>query len=148
MVREEAATGKGAGAIAPRRSMLEKQMILTRGFENIRESGQISGFQLKIRIPYYRGVWLAIIADLTVTVDGTVFDHGRIRVRYKDKSYTMDALARAETVHWDYGDPLDLLVAKSGGLAPGLHDVEVRLELKPAFTDVVGTARRKITLVS
>ena len=35
---------------------MEKQVIQSVGFRNIEENGEIVGFQLKIRLPYYRGV--------------------------------------------------------------------------------------------
>ena len=34
---------------------MEKQVIQSVGFRNIEENGEITGFQLKIRLPYYRG---------------------------------------------------------------------------------------------
>ena len=35
---------------------MDKQVIQSVGFRNIEENGEITGFQLKIRLPYYRGV--------------------------------------------------------------------------------------------
>ena len=35
---------------------MEKQVIQSVGFRNIEDKGEIVGFQLKIRLPYYRGV--------------------------------------------------------------------------------------------
>ena len=45
--------------------MLDVPMIQTRGFHN-REGG----FDLRVRLPYYRGLWTSLIEGATVSVDG------------------------------------------------------------------------------
>ena len=49
---------------------MEKQVIQSVGFRNIRENGQVTGFQFKIRLPYYRGIFLSQIMPGTLYVDG------------------------------------------------------------------------------
>src|SRR4029453_723899 len=46
-------------------AMLDVPMIQTRGFRN-RAPGE--GFQVRIRSPYYRGVWTSLIDGVSVTV--------------------------------------------------------------------------------
>ncbi len=38
---------------------MEREVIQSVGFRNIVENGEVTGFQLKIRLPYYRGVFLS-----------------------------------------------------------------------------------------
>ena len=47
---------------------MEKQVIQSVGFRNIYEDGKAVGFQLKIRLPYYRGVFLSQIKPLEPAV--------------------------------------------------------------------------------
>ena len=35
--------------------MLEKYMILTQEFKNVKNGSVVTGFQVKVRLPYYRG---------------------------------------------------------------------------------------------
>jgi hypothetical protein len=130
--------------------MFDKYMVLTRGFQNVRENGQIVGFEMKVRITYYRGVFLPLVSGFDVTVDGEKFKPEQLRFSYGGKSYTMEEMAKAETVHWDFGDPATLMVLKPGGLKPGIHDVQVVETVKPSYmgpAGFTGRTRRKITLV-
>ena len=68
---------------------MEKQVIQSTGFRNISENGEIIGFQLKIRLPYYRGVYLSQIKPGHLIVDGETFGEEEIlwRVNGEDYSY-------------------------------------------------------------
>ena len=49
--------------------LFEKYIICEDGFGNLYdEKGECTGFQLKVRLPYYRGVRLSLIDDLRITV--------------------------------------------------------------------------------
>ncbi len=131
--------------------MFDKYMVLTRGFQNVTEQGQITGFQFKVRITYYRGVFLPLLTGFDVTVDGEKFSREQMRFTYEGHTYTFDELGKAEKVHWDFGVPATLTVLKPGGLKPGIHDVAVVQTVKPSYmppTGFTGRMRRKITLVA
>ena len=50
---------------------MEKQVIQSVGFRNIKdEDGNVTGFQFKVRLPYYRGIFLSQIRPGTLYVDG------------------------------------------------------------------------------
>ena len=51
---------------------MDKQVIQSVGFRNIEENGEVTGFQLKIRLPYYRGVYLSQIRPGHLIVDGEI----------------------------------------------------------------------------
>jgi len=131
--------------------MFDKYMVLTRGFQNVSENGQATGFQMKVRITYYRGVFLALIGGFEVTVDGETFKPEQIRFTIGNRTYTMDELAKEERARWPFGEPATLTIHKPGGLQPGLHEVEVVQTVNPAYVPkgvFVGRTRRKITLVA
>ena len=56
---------------------MEKQVIQSVGFRNIYQDGKAVGFQLKIRLPYYRGVFLSQIKAGSLVVDGETFTRSR-----------------------------------------------------------------------
>ena len=61
-------------SITKENPMLEEQLIQTAGFRNVGPEGAPTGFQLRVRSPYYRGLWANLIEKPTVTVDGERFD--------------------------------------------------------------------------
>lgn len=131
--------------------MFDKYMVMTRGFQNVIQNGQITGFQMKVRITYYRGVFLPLLSGFDVTVDGENFKPEQMRFTLGNHTYTFDEVGKAEKVHWDFGVPATLTILKPGGLKPGIHDVEVVQTVKPSYmppSGFTGRMKRKITLVA
>jgi hypothetical protein len=130
--------------------MFEKYMIMTRGFRNVSRDGEIIGFQFLLRTTYYRGVYLAIINGLEVSVDAERFQPSQIRAEFGGREYTLDEMAREETARWTFGEPARITVLKKDGLRPGLHEIEVTQAIKPAYMPgrgFVSNASKRITLV-
>jgi Domain of unknown function (DUF6379) len=130
--------------------MFEKQMILTRGFQNVRKDGQPVGFQFLLKTVYYRGTFLDIIGAIDVIVDGTKYARDQLRITVDGRTFTMDEAGRAEDVHWDFGTPLIVTVMVPGGLKPGIHDVTVTLGVNPSYVPAglfKATGQKRITLV-
>ncbi|ORX23790.1 D-mannonate dehydratase [Thermoanaerobacterium sp. PSU-2] len=113
--------------------MLEKEVIQYRGFHNIYENGVCVGFQLCIRSPYYRGVWLSQIRPGRVIVDGEVFPWDTIIWVIDGKEYTTDELAKSGREFWRLTEPAVLKVKKAGGLKQGYHDVSVRFGFSASY---------------
>lgn len=133
-----------------RRQVFEKYMILTRGFKNVHQDGNIVAFQLQVRITYYRGIPLSCVEGFDVTVDGETFTPANIRYSIAGRTFTAAEAAQAGTVRWAFGDPLTLLVSKPGGLKPGMHDVKVVETLRISYmpnSRSVATSRKKMVLV-
>ena len=105
--------------------MLEREYIQSRGFRNITEGGRVTGFQVPIRARYYRGVWLSMLRPATVTVDGEKFEGDQITWTIGGKTYTQEDLANYPDISWQKYEPAVLNIKKSGGLALGIHEVEV-----------------------
>ena len=130
--------------------MFDKYMLVTRGFQNVSQNGQITGFQMKVRITYYRGIFLPLLAGFDVTVDGEKFTVEQMRFSVYGHTYTFEELGKAEKVHWNFGDPATLTILKPGGLNPGIHEVEIIQTVKPSYmpaSGFTGRTKRRITLV-
>ena len=54
--------------------MLEREVIQSVGFRNIKENEKTTGFQFKIRLPYYRGIFPSQLRPGTLYVDGERFE--------------------------------------------------------------------------
>ncbi|MFO1466285.1 MAG: DUF6379 domain-containing protein [Steroidobacteraceae bacterium] len=131
--------------------MFEKQMILTRGFQNVTRGGKTVGFQFLMKTAYYRGTFLDIVGSISVAVDGTQYAREQMRITVAGRTFTMDEAARSEDTHWDFGTPMVVTILTPDGLQPGIHDVKVNLVMNPSYVPpnvFVTTAQKRMTLVA
>jgi hypothetical protein len=130
--------------------MFENYMLLTRGFQNVSKNNRIIGFQLFVKIAYYRGILLPLIGNWEVTVDGEKFTAEQMTFKVGLDTYTFDETAKAEDVMWDFGKPLTLTVLKPGGLKPGVHEINFIQIIKPSYVSengFVAQVTKKMALV-
>lgn len=113
--------------------MLEKEVIQLYGFRNVLKDGVATGFQVRIRIPYYRGVWASLLEGADVAIDGEDFSRDHILWTLGDKTLTLPELAAASDVRWPFDEPAVLTVPKPGGLTVGMHDVQVKLAFRASY---------------
>jgi hypothetical protein len=110
--------------------------ILNRGFKNVSQNGQVSGFKIDVMSDYYRGVYVTLIEGFDVTVDGKTFARNQVRCTFGNKTYTQEELQKLSDVRWQWDEPVTLLVSKPGGLEPGMHDVQVVAKLRISYMPV------------
>lgn len=109
--------------------MQEKEVIQYRGFRNTYdENGNATGFQFRIRLNYYRGVWLSQLRVGRVIVDGEEFlaDSGLVTWTIDGVEYTPEEMAKNNKAFWSMMRPATIRVKKPGGLKQGYHEVKVR----------------------
>ena len=104
---------------------MEKQVIQSVGFRNIKDAeGKTTGFQFKVRLPYYRGIFLSQIRPGTLFIDGEKIEKDRITWVINGEEYTNEEMRTNYQVHWSVTKPAVLKVKKEGGLAQGYHDLK------------------------
>ena len=113
--------------------MFEKYMICEDGFRNVGDASSPSGFQLQLRLPYYRGLGLSMVEDVAVTVDGEPVARSDIRLRLRDRSWSLDELENEFVERWEFGEKAIVEVRKPGGLSPGQHQVEATEKLRISY---------------
>lgn len=113
--------------------MLEKPCIQSRGFKNILENGEVKGFQLKVRLLYYRGLWLSQIRNTSLSVDGVKFTDDQITWIIGGNAYSQTELKSLSNVHWGINEKAALVVKHSNGLATGYHNVEFDLKFSSSY---------------
>jgi hypothetical protein len=113
--------------------MQDPYVIMNTGFKNVVENGATTGYQLDIRIPYYRGTYLSLIDSLSLSVDGQSVTPDHLRISLGGKFYTMAQMQEADDVRWGFGDPAILRAIKSGGLTPGIHTVAVGIAIRKSY---------------
>lgn len=102
---------------------MEKQVIQSVGFRNITENGQVTGFQFKVRLPYYRGVFLSQLRPGTVVIDGEKIGKDDVVWSFGGEDYTWEEMRSDFRTHWSVTTPAVVKVKKAGGLSQGYHDL-------------------------
>ena len=114
--------------------MNEKYMICEEGFENVIEDGKTTGFSLLTRIPYYRGIPLSLIDDIELRVDGELVPRDDLRLTTKaGYAFTMIEMETITKYRWEYGEKARLTVLRPGGLAPGQHQIDLKVYLRISY---------------
>lgn len=108
--------------------MLDVPMIQTRGFKNIP-----GGFEVRLRLPYYRGLWTGHLAGATVTVDGHTYDPEEPVWRIGELMGTVSELQHDDDGRWPIDVPATLSFQRSDPLSIGFHDVEVFLGINTSY---------------
>lgn len=132
--------------------MLDRQLIQTRGFKNRRAGDVVSGFQLRLRMPSYRGMWVNLIDGVDVTVDQHTWTADQTRWEFDGHEYSLEELRRSSGVRWQLEEAATVVVPAPGGLDAGVHEVEIALRLRMSYIPVehqptVFTDSRKVTIV-
>ncbi len=110
--------------------MLDVPMIQTRGFSN-RADGR--GFELRLRLPYYRGLWTSLIDGASVTVDDEHFPADTIAWSIDGRQYSLEELQDSVDGRWPVDVPVVLGVPRKEPLALGFHDVTAELRLRMSY---------------
>lgn len=126
----------------------EVYMIHPDGFRNLKHSGAVTGFQLRLRLANYRGYMLSQLEDIRVTVDDERVARGDIRFAIEDRSYRLDEMESVTNDRWEILQLATLTCLKPGGLAPGKHSVYVEEHVRASYIPMVAvaSARRELTL--
>ena len=69
---------------------MEREVIQSVGFRNIKKDGEVVGFQLKVRLPYYRGIFLSQLRPGTLIIDGERFEKEDIIWHINGEDYTYE----------------------------------------------------------
>lgn len=113
--------------------MLEHQLIQSTGFRNLGPAGARTGFAVRLRLPNYHGTRLSHFDGADITVDGEFFGHERNRFAIRNEVYTLAELREETTARWGVFEWGAVLVDKPGGLAPGIHRVEVTTRIRYSY---------------
>ena len=132
--------------------MFEHQLIQATGFRNHGPVGARDGFEIRLRVPNYRGLRLSLLDGIDVTVDGEFFSHEITQLILGGVTFDLTAMRAATTVRWAMEEPASVLVPKAGGIAPGIHDVKVAARVRspyfpPQLQPLPVHAHRKATIV-
>jgi hypothetical protein len=126
--------------------MFDKYIIVTEGFRNTTTEAAVDGYELGIRLPYYRGLGLSMVEAIDLTVDGNSVPADALTLTLHGNSYAVTELPTVVDDRWEMGEIATLRVAHPGGLAPGSHDIAVAQRLRISYMPVPGGGRDAKTL--
>lgn len=111
--------------------------------------GKVTGFEMKTRITYYRGIPCSMIHDVKVSVDGKPVDRDAIRFSPDGEDFfTLNELETVTSYKWEYGEEAVVRVVMDGGLSKGSHEVTLTTAIRVAYIPVPfeGTATRTVVI--
>ena len=127
--------------------MFDNNVFLENTCKNIENSGQVTGFELKTNITYYRGIPLSMVNEIGVEVDGKKIPREDIVCSVDGVDwFTLDEMETVTTYKWEYGEPLAVRVLREGGLPKGTHEVALDVIIRTAYIPVP-IAGRKVRTV-
>ena len=94
--------------------MNSNQIMLAEDVEDVLVQGIPTGFSIKIRIPYYRGVALSLVESVEVKYDNEVYPKEVLTFTTKDGTYTFDEMATMTTLRWEFGEKATVFVPRKG----------------------------------
>jgi len=134
--------------------LLEKDLIQATGFRNVRTGGEVTGFQLRVRMPSYRGMAASLIDGIAVRVGTLVDVPAEVPLwTFGGTTYTLQELWASDGVRWQLEDAAVVTVPFPGGLPEGVHEVSIELRLRMSYIPIehqptVARSTRHITLSS
>lgn len=117
--------------------LLERDLIQSTGFRNVREGGEITGFQFRVRIPNYRGLSASLIDGISVRVDDLVDVGPDVPLwTLGGTTYTLQQLWDSDDARWPLEEAAVVTVPLPGGLPDGTHEVSVEVLLRASYVPI------------
>jgi hypothetical protein len=113
--------------------MYDNSMIVGEEFKNVTRNEQVTGFQIGMRIPYYRGVVLSLLDGTRLTVDDELIPQEQIMLTISGKTMPLTHLEDDPVTRWEFGDVGILTVNRPGGLSVGEHKLELYQHVRTPY---------------
>jgi hypothetical protein len=107
----------------------DDRVLRQESFKNIYLNGNKVGFNVGLRLNYYRGQHISTIERLELKIDGQPISEHYILFCINDKKFTIPQLKELFAEFWALRTTVNLEIY-NGGLPEGEHDVELTLELR------------------
>ena len=121
--------------------MFDKYIIVPEGFRNTSTGSGVDGYELGVRLPYYRGLGLSMVEAIDLTVDGAPVPAESLTLTVHGNSYPVTELSTVFDDRWEMGEIATLRIAQPGGLSSGTHEVSVAQRLRISYMPVPGGGR-------
>ena len=132
--------------------LLERDLIQSAGFRNVKEGGRVTGFQFRVRMPSYRGMAASLVDGVAVRVGNLVDVGPDIPLwTFGGRTFTLTELWGSEGVRWPLEEAAVITVPFDGGLPQGVHELSIELRLRMSYIPeehqpTIHRVSRKVTL--
>lgn len=124
--------------------MFDKYIIVEDTLRNTEHDGSVTGFEVGVRLPYYRGLGLSMVENVEVSVNGETMPPEATSLTVHGNTYRLLDLPGVFDDRWEMGEVATVSIVKQGGLAAGEHEVAVVERLRVSYMPVPsGGADRK-----
>jgi hypothetical protein len=113
--------------------MYDRHMVLKEDIQSVVVDGVGTGFTVKTKIPYYRGVALSLIDDVSIRFDGRLFPKEELTFTTRDGTFTFKEMATMTQHRWEYGEKATVFVPLPGGIPLGFHRVETTVSIRVSY---------------
>jgi sugar phosphate isomerase/epimerase len=97
----------------------------------------VTGFQLRLRIPNYRGLMASLIDGVSVRVGDLVDVGPEVPLWTLDgETFTLHELWESTGPRWQLGEAATITVPLPGGLPAGIHEVSVEIRLRASYVPI------------
>jgi len=113
--------------------MFEKYLIHPGSFRNVKRADKVIGYEIGLRIPYYRGLPMSCVEEITLSVDDDKVASNDMIIVVKGEEFTVSELSTAINHRWEMVDPITVFVKKEGGLSTGKHKINGFVSLRISY---------------
>lgn len=115
--------------------LLERTLIQSVGFSNVTQEGKTTGFQVRLRMPSYRGMAAALIDGVAVRVGDIVDVPAEVPLWSfgGGETYSLSELWESDSLRWPLETAATVFVPYPGGLPAGTHEVSIELRLRMSY---------------
>lgn len=102
----------------------ENRVLREDGFYPILINGKSVGFNLDLRINYYRGLPVSSVEEIRLKIDGNEISQEKILVSINEKLFSVKQLKELYAEYWGIKTPMHLLI-NDYQIEAGTHEVAV-----------------------
>jgi hypothetical protein len=118
--------------------MYDKFMTNPNDVENVVMNGVVVGLNIKVKIPYYRGVCLSLVEDAKVIVGDLlgekIYTKDQMTFTVGGCTYDFDDMETITTVRWEFGEKAILFVPVLNGISEyGPTNLEVQVKIRASY---------------
>ncbi|KAB7672106.1 DUF6379 domain-containing protein [Bacillus sp. B1-b2] len=113
--------------------MFEKYLISEKTFHNVESTGEIIGYNVGLRIPYYRGITLSCVNEINLTINGVSISHDDMTVMVETGSFPYRELSTVINNRWEMTEEAVIFVNAPGGLEAKEHIIEAFVSLRISY---------------
>ena len=124
--------------------MNDRDIVKREDIQSVIADGVNTGFVVKLKIPYYRGVSLSLIDDITVTYDDEVFTRDQLKFTVGGLTHTFAEMATISLLRWEFGEKATVFVPRIGGIALGFHRISISVSIRISY---MGEAKPRVIVL-